>query len=72
MVRDEESDLTSEEIKSAYAEFCADYGWNPLPNTVIERQLQDLMLKLFRTTKSNSIQRSGRSMRGWRKVRLIQ
>ena len=72
VVRDEESDLTGEEIKSAYAEFCGDSGWNPLPNTIIERQLQDLMLELFHTTRSNSIRRDDRTLRGWRKVRLDQ
>ena len=72
VVRDEESDLTGEEIKSAYAEFCGDSGWNPLPNTLIERQLQDLMLELFHTTRSNSIKRDERALRGWRKVRLNQ
>ena len=72
VVRDADSDLSGEEIKSAYAEFCGDSGWNPLPNTLIERQLQDLMLELFHTTRSNSIKRDERALRGWRKVRLNQ
>ena len=72
VICDADSDLTGEEIKSAYAEFCGDSGWNPLPYTLIERQLQDLMLELFHTTRSNSIKRDERALRGWRKVRLNQ
>jgi P4 family phage/plasmid primase-like protien len=64
-------DVTCSEVSQAYAEYCADKGWNALPVTVVERQLSDLMLEMFHTTKAHSIERDGkRSNRGWRKVRL--
>jgi P4 family phage/plasmid primase-like protien len=62
-------DVTSAEIVSAYAEFCADRGWNPMPVTIIERQLTDLMLETFKVSKSNDIEREG-NKRGWHGVRL--
>jgi len=62
-------DVTSQEIVTAYAEFCADHGWNPMPVTIVERQLSDLMLETFRVTKSNDIERDGKK-RGWHGVRI--
>ncbi len=74
VVSDENSDLTVTEIIEAYAEYCPIKGWNPKPITVIQRELERLMLELFKTTKSNSIARddedSGKtkSHRGFRRI----
>ncbi|MEI8291759.1 MAG: DUF5906 domain-containing protein [Verrucomicrobiota bacterium] len=69
--RHEHDNVTSSEISQAYAEFCADKGWNALPTSVVERTLPDLMLEMFHVTKSHSIERDGKkSNRGWRRVRL--
>ncbi len=74
VVSDEEADLTVPEIIEAYAEYCPLKGWHPKPITVIQRELERLMLELFKTTKSNSITRededSGKekSHRGFRRV----
>jgi len=66
-------DVTTGEISQAYAEFCADHGWNVLPTAVVERTLPDIMLDVFHVTKSHSIERDGKkSNRGWRKVRLLE
>jgi hypothetical protein len=65
-------DVTCAEVQQAYAEYCADKGWNAMPITVVERQLADLMLDTFHVTKSHSIERDGKkSNRGWRNVRLL-
>ncbi|MDB6110470.1 MAG: hypothetical protein JWR69_2220 [Pedosphaera sp.] len=72
MERHPHTDVTSNELTQAYAEFCGDKGWNPLPGTVVERQAADLVLEMFHTPKVHSIERDGKkSNRGWRKVRLI-
>ena len=69
--KDEAGDVTTAEISQAYAEFCADNGWNVLPTAVMERTLPDLMLDAFHVPKSHSIERNGkRSNRGWHTVRL--
>ncbi len=70
LIRDTNSDVTSDESVQAYAEYCSDRAWNPLPITVVQQQLPDLMLEFFRAAKSNSVQRDGKSQRGWRGVRL--
>ena len=51
MARHEYGDVTTSEIQQAYAEFCADKGWNALPITVVERTLPDIMLDVFHVTK---------------------
>jgi putative DNA primase/helicase len=72
MDRHEYGDVTCSEVQQAYAEYCADKGWNALPITIVERQLADIILDTFHVTKSHSIERDGKkSNRGWRKVRLL-
>ena len=71
--RHEFDNVTSAEISQAYAEFCADKGWNALPTSVVERTLPDLLLEFFHVTKSNDIERNGKkSNRGWRKIQLLE
>lgn len=73
LTRQEYGDVTTSEIQQAYAEYCADKGWNALPTAVVERTLPDLMLDAFHVTKAHSIERDGKkSNRGWRKVQLLQ
>ncbi len=63
-------DLTVNEIKEKYSEFCPEMGWDPLPITTIEKQIEGLMLELFQTLKVNSIVREGKGARGFRNVSL--
>ena len=71
VVLDYGSDLAVEEIVEAYAEYCPELGWNPLPITEIQRDLPSLMLELFRTTKSNDIRRNDKARKGFRNVAFI-
>ena len=72
LVRHEYGDVTTSELHQAYAEFCADKGWNALPITVVERTVADVMLDVWQVAKSHCIERDGKkSNRGWKKVRLI-
>lgn len=72
--RSDGDNFTTSELVQAYAVFCTDQGWNPLPTTVVERKAPDLMLEHWQVPKSNSIVDEGKrsSGRGWRNVRLIQ
>ena len=63
-------DITISEIVEAYAEYCPQMGWEPLPITVVHRQVESLMLELFQTAKSNSLDRSTGSAKGFRNVTL--
>lgn len=69
--RHEYGDVTAAEFQQAYAEYCADRGWNSLPITVVERNAADLMLDVWQTPKSHCVERDGKkSLRGWKRVRL--
>jgi phage/plasmid-associated DNA primase len=58
-------DVSVQEIVEAYAAYCPERGWNPLPITEVHRSLEGLMLQLFHVTKSHCIKRDGRSVRGF-------
>ena len=60
MARHEYGDVTTSEIQQAYAEYCADHGWNALPTAVVERTLPDIMLEEFHVTKCHCIERDGK------------
>ena len=61
-------DLTVNEIIEKYAEYCPTKGWNSKPITVIQKDLDELMLEMFQTSKSHSIKRGNSNFRGFRKV----
>jgi phage/plasmid-associated DNA primase len=65
------SDLTVTEIVQAYAHYCPDQGWDPLPESQIGKQLPSIMLELFQKATSNSLKREGRAARGYRGVAFI-
>ena len=58
-------DLSVNEIVEAYAAFCPEMGWRPLPITEVHASLEGLMLELFQVTKSHSVKRDGKSVRGF-------
>lgn len=70
LTSDENGSLTVPEIVEAYAEYCPKKGWVAKGITVIQRELEGLMLELFAVSKSNSIERNGKNQRGFRKVRF--
>jgi len=69
-IKDDNGDVTSDEAVQAYAEYCSDRGWHPLPITTAQQQFPDLMLEFFSAPKSHSCKRNEKSVRGWRGVRL--
>jgi phage/plasmid-associated DNA primase len=71
VVRDDAAPgLTVQQIINAYAEYCPERGWSALPITVIQRQLEGLMLELFRVSRSNSLTVDDKAARGFRNVRF--
>jgi len=61
-------DVAVSELFEAYAEFCPDMGWEPLPVTEVHRSVEGLILELFHVTKANSVKRDGRYVRGFRGI----
>jgi phage/plasmid-associated DNA primase len=59
------ADVSVNEMIEAYAAFCPDMGWNPMPITEVQHSLEGLMLELFQVTKSHCVKRDGSSVRGF-------
>jgi hypothetical protein len=70
VTRHEYLDLSVQEIVEAYAQFCPEKGWDPLPITEIQRGLEGLMLEIFHVSKSHSVTREGHAVRGFSQVTL--
>jgi hypothetical protein len=62
--------LTSSELVEAYAAYCPEQRWRPLPITEVQRQLEGLMLELFGVSKCHCVERDGKQQRGFRGVRF--
>ena len=66
--RDNDADLSVKEIVEKYAAFCPEQGWSPLAITEVHRSLEGLMLEIFHVSKSHSVKREERSVRGFSSV----
>ena len=53
--RNEDADLSVNEIMEAYYDFCPMRGWEALPSTAVKGQLNNLMLELFRLSQRHDI-----------------
>jgi hypothetical protein len=53
------------EIVEAYAAYCPERRWRPLPITEIQAKLEGLMLELLGVSKSHSIKRNEKNQRGF-------
>ena len=65
------SDLTVSEIIQAYAHYCPERGWDPLPASKINNELPSLMIDMFQSVRCNDCSRNGKAARGFRRVKLI-
>jgi P4 family phage/plasmid primase-like protien len=65
-------DVTVTEMVEAYAAYCPERHWQPMPVTEVHNKLEGLMLELFGVTKSHDIKRNEKNQRGFSRVRLRQ
>jgi len=63
-------DVTTSEVIEAYAAYCPERRWQPLPITEVQNKLEGLMLELFGVTKRHDIKRDERSQRGFSGVKF--
>jgi P4 family phage/plasmid primase-like protien len=64
-------DLTTEELLSAYFEFCDEKGWAAKDRTEVCTLLPDLMLQIHHVSRRHDIQRGGTNQRGYAGVALL-
>src|SRR5207244_13164702 len=60
------ADISVNEIVEAYAAFCPDKGWNPMPITEVQHSLQGLMLELFQVRSEE--RRVGKECECWMRL----
>ena len=63
-------DVTVTEIVEAYAAYCPERHWQPMPVTEVHNKLEGLMLERFGVTKSHDVKRNDKNQRGFSRVRL--
>jgi P4 family phage/plasmid primase-like protien len=63
-------DVTVTEIVEAYAAYCPERHWQPMPVTEVHNKLEGLMLEQFGVTKSHDIKRNEKNQRGFSRVRI--
>jgi phage/plasmid-associated DNA primase len=63
--------LATNEITEAFFEFCKSRNWVASSLKEVERDLPDAMMEIHRAAKSNSIERHGKHVKGYRGVRLL-
>ncbi|MFT7541548.1 MAG: putative DNA primase/helicase [Gammaproteobacteria bacterium] len=66
------SDITVLQLRQGYAEYCADRGWAPRPESQIHGALKSLMRELFQMEQSHDLLSQGKSVRGYHGVCPIQ
>lgn len=71
LIADTYGDVTCNEIVEAYAAYCPELKWQPLPITEVQTKLEGLMLELFGVTKRHDIKRDGKVQRGFAGVKFI-
>lgn len=72
IIRSEGASISGDDILSAFANFCADRGWQMSPQAQLLRNLPDLMLKHHQASKSNNIKTDDGTKRGYRGVEIIK
>lgn len=66
---------TNDELLEAYRDFCAERGWNALPDSTFLNQVRDLVLRVHSLSHSNDIKRKQGERevfkRGYRRLHII-
>jgi phage/plasmid-associated DNA primase len=65
LVEKDGTDVTTDEIVVAYAQYARRKKWRVQRRRTIENQIQDLILEAWAVTQSHDIKRGGKSLRGY-------
>ena len=70
VVAQEGSDLSTDELASAYFVFCKKRGWTTRPAQTVERELKDLIPEIHGSHATTHLEREGKRARGYKGVAL--
>jgi hypothetical protein len=68
---DPDSNISSQETLEAFVEWSFAQGWTPPSEKIIQLRLQEAILRFHGKPKSNNLQRSGKAVRGWHGLKLL-
>jgi len=71
VTKQKDADVTVEELKQAYLDFCDAKGWEAFSARQFENVLTDLMQRVHRVLKRNNVTRGTKTLRGFKHVGLI-
>lgn len=69
--KQENADISVQELSRAYFEYCRAQGWKPKAQAAVEKEMPDLVLEKFEIIKRHDIMREGKALRGYRHLALI-
>ena len=64
------SNLTTEEIYTAYVRIAKSIGWHLIPKRKFENELPEHMQKIFNLSRNRDIKRNGTNRSGYRNIRI--
>jgi P4 family phage/plasmid primase-like protien len=67
---DSASDITVNELQTAYHNFCEEQGWQAVTVRQFEHQVSDIMMEIHRVAKRTDIKRNEKNQRGFAHVTL--
>lgn len=70
VIKDSTTDVTVQELVTAYNDFCHEQGWQPVTVRQFENQISDRMMEVHGVVRRTDIKRNDKSQRGFAHVRL--
>jgi len=65
-------DLTGEELRTGYLDFCEEMGWRSFDLREVNAGMGDLMMQIHKVRQRHDISRGGDAKRGFKGVRLLE
>ena len=65
-------DLTSEEIRTGYLDFCEEMGWRSFDLREVNAGMGDLMMQVHKVRQRHDISRGMETKRGFKGVKLVE
>jgi hypothetical protein len=65
-------DLTCDDLRNGYLEFCEEQEWRPLDQREFNAQIAELMMRTHRVSQRHDISRGAETKRGYKGVRIVE
>jgi hypothetical protein len=65
-------DLTGEELRAGYLDFCEEMGWRSFEQREVNAAMGDLMMQVHKVRQRHDISRGMETKRGFKGVKLVE